>query len=58
MFVFFKLQRIFALELTFPCATSSFCADVAAVINALAAFIIDLAASRICSSKLRLSLIS
>lgn len=48
----------FSSQLTFPCDASSFCADVAALINAPAAFVIDLAASRICSSKLRFSLTS
>jgi hypothetical protein len=45
-------------ELTFTCVAISFCADVAALINAPAAFMIDLAASRICSSKFKFSLIS
>ena len=43
-------------QLTFPCAISSCWADVAAFINTPAAFVIDLAASNICSSKLRVSL--
>jgi len=43
---------------TLTCVAISFCADVAALINAPAAFIIDFAASRICSSKLRFSSIS
>lgn len=40
---------------TFPCATSSLCAAEAALTRALVAAAMDLAASRICSSKFRLS---
>ena len=41
--------------LTFPWATSSFWATVAALIKTLAAFVMDFAASKICSSKFKFS---
>lgn len=40
---------------TFPCNTSSFCAAEAALTKAVVAVAIDFAASRICSSKFKLS---